>query len=99
MRRVLMVAVIAFLLGGWGIVSAESEGNWREEFDRICARTGEAGAMSEAELKQLIADSERLREKIAASNAPDGKVYLFRLGKCRDFFVFMKDSGAAARRP
>lgn len=98
MRQVLLVLVIIALLGGGG-ASAEAEGNWREEFDRICAKTGEAGKMSEAELNQLISDSERLREKIVVSNEPDSKVYLFRIGKCRDFFVFMKDAAVAAQRP
>ena len=53
--------------------------------------------MSEAELSQLISESERLREKIKSSDDPASKVYLFRLGKCRDFFVFMKDASAAHR--
>jgi hypothetical protein len=98
MRQVLLALVIAVLLGGNCAVIALAEENWREEFDRICARTGEAGKLSEAELNQLISDSERLREKIAGSNDPDSKVYLFRVGKCRDFFVFMKDTAVAAQR-
>jgi hypothetical protein len=99
MRQVLLVLVMVAWLGGSGLVSAETEGNWREEFDRICARTGEAGKMSEAELNQLIAESESLREKIVGSNEPDGKVYLFRIGKCRDFFVFMRDAAVVAQKP
>lgn len=99
MRQLLLVLVMVAVLGGSGLVSAEADGNWREEFDRICARTGEAGKMSEAELNQLIAESERLREKILGSNELDGKIYLFRIGKCRDFFVFMRDAAVAAQKP
>lgn len=100
MRQVvLLVLVFAVLLQGGGLVFAESEGSWREEFDRICARTGEVDGMSETELNQMISDSEELRKKIAASGAPDSKVYLFRIGKCRDFFVFMKNAAETTRLP
>jgi hypothetical protein len=98
MRQVLLVLLVVALLGGGRPGFAEAEGGWREEFDRICARTGEAGTMSEVELDRLIVDSEKVREQIEASNEPDRKVYLFRIGKCRDFFVFMKDA-AKAQRP
>ncbi len=99
MRQVLVGLVFAALLQGGGAVFAESEGSWREEFDRICARTGEVDGLSETELNQLIFDSEELRKKIAVSGASDSKVYLFRIGKCRDFFVFMKNAAATARLP
>lgn len=99
MRQVLMVVVVAALFYGGELAVAESEGVWREEFDRICAKTGEVNGMSETELNQLISDSEELRKKIAASGASDSKVYLFRIGKCRDFFVFMKNAAEIAGKP
>lgn len=99
MRQVFLVLVIAVLFAGNWAVAVQGEENWRAEFDRICARTGEAGKMSEAELNQLISDSEKLREKIVGSNDPDRKVYLFRVGKCRDFLVFMKDAAVTAQKP
>lgn len=100
MRRVsLSVVVLVVLLGGGWMSSAPAADSWREDFDRICARTGEAGKMDEAELNRLISESDRLRERIAGSNDPDSKVYLFRIGKCRDFFLFMRDAAANAQRP
>lgn len=95
MCQMLRVFIFAVLLCGGCLLAAQAEEGWREEFERICSRTGEAGDMSEAELSQLIIESERLREKIAASNDPDSKVYLFRVVKCRDFFVFMKEAASA----
>lgn len=94
MHQVFRVIVLVVLLGGVGWPKAQAEESWRDEFERICGRTGEAGQMSEAELSQLISESERLREKIKSSDDYASKVYLFRVGKCRDFFVFMKDSAA-----
>lgn len=96
MRRVLLAVAALVVFGAAGVAVAESPGNWREEFARICGRAGEGGKLSEAELSQLITDSDRLRAEIAASTDPDGKVYLFRLGKCRSFFLFMKESAAAS---
>lgn len=84
-------------ISGASLVLAQPGDDWRDEFNRICGRTGEAGQMSEAELSQLITDSERLRERIAGSTDPDRKVYLFRIGKCRDFLQFMRDAAVAAR--
>lgn len=99
MRQLLRVAVFAVLLGGGCLAFAQAEESWRDEFERICGKTGEAGQMGEAELTKLISESERLREKIESGNDPDRKVYLFRVRKCRDFFVFMKDTVATAQRP
>jgi hypothetical protein len=97
MRQVLLVC-FALL---WGIVGAgagRAEEHWREEFERICAKTGEIDKLGEAELAQLILESDRLREQIAAGNDQGGKVYLFRLRKCRELFVFMKEVGASAHQ-
>lgn len=99
MHQVPLVVVLAVLLGGSWLPVAQAEESWRDEFERICGRTGEAGQMSEAELSRLISESEELREKIKLSDEPARKVYLFRVGKCRDFFVFMKDAAATNLRP
>lgn len=99
MRQALRVVVLAVMLCGGCLSFTQAEEGWRDEFDRICGKTGEAGQMSEAELSQLISESERLREKIKSSDDPASKVYLFRLGKCRDFFVFMKEAAGTNQRP
>ena len=92
MRWLILALVVAGVLIDYGVVSAESSGGWREEFTNICARSGESAALSEADLTKLIADSERLRVEIANSKEPDSRVYLFRLDKCRAFFVFMRET-------
>ncbi|NTV13916.1 MAG: hypothetical protein HGA96_08320 [Desulfobulbaceae bacterium] len=92
MRRFILVLAVVAMMNNPRVAAAESSGGWREEFARICARSGESGAYSEAELSKLIADSDRLRLEIANSKEPDSRVYLFRLDKCRAFFVFMKEA-------
>lgn len=94
MRRLILVLAVVVSINYSGVATAESSGGWREEFASICARTGDSSAFSEAELSQLIADAERLRVVIANSKEPDSKVYLFRLDKCRAFFVFMKEAAS-----
>jgi len=87
---VLAMAILTIFVNTFALCDESSEG-WREEFARICARSAEPEALDEAELTRLIDESEHLREKIANSTEPDSRVYLFRLNKCRAFFVFMKE--------
>lgn len=94
MRRLILAMAVAAIMNNSGVATAESAGGWREEFASICARTGDSGEFSEAELSKLIADSERLRVVIANSKEPDSRVYLFRLDKCRAFFLFMKEANS-----
>lgn len=94
MRRFILAIAVIAVLSDSGFTVAESSGGWREEFANICARSGGTGALSEAELTKLITDSDRLRVEIANSKEPDSRVYLFRLDKCRAFFVFMKETAA-----
>ncbi|NTW88056.1 MAG: hypothetical protein HGB26_02800 [Desulfobulbaceae bacterium] len=89
-----MTAVI-FIANNSSRAIAETTGGWREEFARICSRSGDAGDYSEADLSRLIADSEGLRMEILNSKEPDSRVYLFRLDKCRSFYMFMKEAASA----
>jgi len=65
--------------------------DWRNDFDRICANTANAGKLSGTELGKLIDDSDKLLKVIEASNEHDKKVYLIRLKKCRNFLEFMRN--------
>ena len=94
MRRVLILAITLLVLFQPMAEASEPE-DWRREFDRICALTGEAGSLSGSELEALITQSEDLESVIEKSGEPDSRVYMFRLRKCRDFFIFMKNSAAA----
>lgn len=89
--RVVFISFSVFLflfLTGEGF--AEEQG-WRQEFARICAMTVEADQLSGQELDGLIGDSEKLLKVIKSKDDPDVKLYLIRLRKCRNFFIFMRD--------
>lgn len=68
-----------------------ADDNWRDDFDRICAYTANAGKLNREELSGLIAESDQLLEIIESSDDPEEKIYLIRLKKCRNFFIFMKE--------
>jgi len=79
---------------------ASASGSWRQEFERICAQTEIATTLPAAEIRQLIADSDALLERITALGVPEAKVYVFRLRSCRNFFDYAlqltEDDSAAA---
>ena len=66
--------------------------DWRQEFARICSKTGAADQLSGQELDSLINDSEKLLKIIGSKDDPDVKLYLIRIKKCRNFFIFMRDT-------
>lgn len=85
----LVLAIFCAFPGIGGSVDA-AEGNWHDDFAIICAQTVNAGKLGREELDRLIADSGELLEIIESSDDPGKRVYLLRLKKCRNFFLFMK---------
>ncbi len=84
------IVLFLFLLMSYfsPVVSAQS---WIEEFDRICGQTQDADSLPTAKLKELVAESDKLPEVIEAGNDPGKKVYIFRLKKCRNLFLYIMD--------
>jgi hypothetical protein len=62
---------------------------WQEDFERVCGATEKADAMSLEELKSALQETDHLLEVIEKEGGPQKKPYLFRLNKCRNFFVYM----------
>ncbi len=63
--------------------------SWKAEFDRICGQTAVAEDLSIEELKQLVADCDKLLETIAASGHKQMKLYTFRTKKCKSLFEYI----------
>ena len=92
MKRIVFSCFFAlFLLFSIADGFAEEQ-DWRKEFDRICAMTVEADKLSGQELEVLIGDSDKLLDVIKSKDDFDVKLYLIRLKKCRNFFIFMRDT-------
>jgi hypothetical protein len=82
------IVLFLFLLMSYfsPLASAQS---WIEDFDRICGQAEDADSLPTAKLKELVMESDKLLEVIEAGNDPRKKVYIFRLRKCRNLFVYM----------
>ena len=70
------------------LASAQS---WIEDFDKICGQAEDADSLPTAKLKELVMESDKLLEVIEAGSDPRKKVYIFRLRKCRNLFVYIID--------
>jgi hypothetical protein len=68
---------------------------WRDEFDRICGQTVEATSLSAERLRALVHDSDVLLKRLDLVSDPAKKVYVLRLQKCRDLFVYLLELKAA----
>lgn len=66
-----------------------SEYDWLPEFEDICGKTEDSGAMTKEELNALIDRCDKLRPIIEKSDNPQKKVYLFRLDKCKNLFIYV----------
>ena len=78
--------------------AAVAEDQWKEEFKRICSYTDASDTLSDEEFETLIKDSDVLIEKLEALDAPEAKVYIFRLKKCRNMYRFIIDTRAAKKK-
>ena len=72
--------------------------SWIEDFDKICAQAEVADSLPTETLKELALESDRLLVVIEASNDPRKKVFIFRLKKCRNLFVYIMDLREAKER-
>jgi len=67
---------------------------WRAEFDEICAKTQDAMALSDEELRGLVARSDKLLLELERLEPTQRKVFLKRLEGCRNLYQFVLDTRA-----
>jgi hypothetical protein len=84
------IVVFLFLLMSYFSPMASAQ-SWIEDFDKICGQAEDADSLPTAKLKELVMESDKLLEVIEAGNDPRKKVYIFRLRKCRNLFVYIID--------
>ena len=90
MKRIFSFTLVFLLIFHSNFLFAGDLG-WKESFDRICAISGDSEGLTIVQLEELIVESDELLLRIEASEIPQKKVYLIRLKKCRNFFIFMRD--------
>jgi hypothetical protein len=89
-KLALIQAVVASLLVIFAYSMAYGV-SLQEEFDQLCIYTQDAESLSLAKLNELVAKCDQLHKKIEGSDDDKKKLLLFRLNKCRNFFVYMID--------
>ena len=72
--------------------SVYAQEDWKTEFESICAKTQDPGALSDDELKKLVDRCDKLRLLIEKLEETQRKVYLKRLQMCRNLFSFILES-------
>ena len=73
---------------------AYAEDDWRTEFADICSKTDDPMALSKEEVKTLLERCEKLKPRIEKLDESTAKVYLKRLQRCKDLFVFVLESNS-----
>ena len=68
---------------------AYADDGWKAEFDYICGMTDQATGMKPAELNDLLSRCEKLKPLIESSDHPQKKIFIKRLEKCRNLFLYM----------
>ena len=82
------IVLFLFLLMSYFSPLATAQ-SWDEDFDKICSQAEDADSLPTAKLKELVMESDKLLEVIEAGNDPRKKVYIFRLRKCRNLFIYI----------
>jgi len=65
---------------------------FKHEYDDICSKTEDSEGLSVEELKSLISRCDRLRSVIEKADEPERTIYLKKLRKCRDLFVYVMET-------
>lgn len=88
MKKYIYIAFVIFLLS---MLYTYADDEWRVEFNNLCGKTEEAMTMKSDELKNLVSRCDKLKPIIETSDHPQKKIFLKRLEKCRDLFIYMLD--------
>ena len=66
--------------------------SFRHEFDDICSKTENSASLSIEELKILVSRCDHLQVVIEKAGEPERTIYLKKLRKCRDLFVYIMET-------
>lgn len=75
-----------------GPAAAYADEGWQKDFEDVCAKTEGAMALSTGELKALVEKCDKLKAQIEGLDESKRKVYLRRLQRTRDYYLFVIES-------
>lgn len=78
--------------------TACAEEPWKLELMEVCSKADEALSFSKEELKMLLQKGEKLKPEIEALAETPRKVYLKRLQKCMNLYIFVLESKEADKK-
>lgn len=78
--------------------TACAEEPWKQELMEVCSKADEALSFSKEELKMLLQKGEKLKPEIEALAETPRKVYLKRLQKCMNLYIFVLESKEADKK-
>lgn len=76
----------------WSVPPAAAAEPWKEEFDKVCARTQESMSLSVDELRTLVRRCDDLKPRIDGLEETERKVFAKRLKMCRDLYQYVLDA-------
>ena len=74
---------------------AASEKDWKVELEEVCAKTDVSMTLSVEELENLITRCGGLEKRIGEEDKVVRKIYLRRVKRCKDLFVYVLQSKSA----
>src|SRR3990172_3448379 len=99
MRKRSLGIALLLLLSMFYFSASVCAQSWIGDFDRICAQAEVADSLPTEKLKELAMESDKLLEVIEADNDPKKKLYIFRLKKCSNFFVYIMSLRGTKDKP
>jgi hypothetical protein len=72
--------------------AADPERDWKVELEEVCVKTDISMTLSREELHALVLRCDELEKRIAKEDEVVRRIYLRRLKRCRDLFVYVMES-------
>jgi hypothetical protein len=88
MRKKIIFIILAEIIILSALYAYADEG-WKAEFDYICGMTDQATDMKTDELNDLLSRCEKLKPIIESSDHPQKKIFVKRLDKCKNLFLYL----------
>jgi len=91
-NRLLLISIFICVISLYISLPSSSYANqelWREEFNALCGDTQKAATFGQDDLKELVVRCDKLSSELEGSDSAQKKAYIYRVEKCKNFFIFL----------